>query len=77
MAAGIIGLILSFLVLLNGFSALRRPLSALTQYDPIGKALLKRYGEAGTLRVYRIFGAVLVLVGVAGVYLAITYIGEG
>jgi|GEM_PF-1680515 len=77
MISGIIGLILSFLVVLNGFSALRRPLAALTQFDPIGKWLLKSYGDATTLRIYRIFGLVLVLVGMAGLYLAVTYLGEG
>lgn len=77
MISGIIGLILSFLVVVNGFSALRRPLTVLTQYDPIGKWLLKSYGDEKTLRIYRIFGLVLVLVGMAGMYLAVTYLQEG
>jgi hypothetical protein len=74
MIAGIIGLILGFLVLANGFSALRRPLGELVKYDPIGKRMLEKRGEKFTLRMYRIFGGSLMLLGFVTVYLSINYL---
>jgi hypothetical protein len=74
MIAGIIGLILGFLVLMNGFSALRRPLDQLVKFDPIGKRVLESKGEKTTLRMYRAFGLVLVLLGMVTVYLSINFL---
>jgi hypothetical protein len=71
MAAALIGALLAMLVLVNGFAALRRPLDQLVQYDPIGKRLVERRGEAFALRMYRIFGASLVLLGLVALYLAV------
>ena len=74
MVAGIIGLVLGFIVLLNGFSALRRPLSELVKFDPIGKRMLEQRGEAFTLRMYRIFGVSLLLLGLVAVYLSVNFL---
>jgi hypothetical protein len=74
MIAAVIGLVLGFIVLLNGFSALRRPLSDLVKFDPIGKRMVERRGEAFTLRMYRVFGASLVLLGFVAVYLSVNYL---
>jgi hypothetical protein len=71
MLQGIIGLIFAILLLLNGFSALRRSLDALVEHDPIGKRLLQRGGEKLTLRVYRIYGAAFVLLGMVVAYLSL------
>ena len=68
----IIGLICAMLLLLNGFAALRRPLNALVERDPIGKRLLARRGEVVTLRVYRIYGAAMVVLGMVVAYLVLT-----
>jgi hypothetical protein len=68
MLQGIIGLIFAMLLLLNGFSALRRPLNILVEHDPIGKRLLARGGERLTLRVYRIYGAAFVILGMVVAY---------
>ncbi|MCS7060115.1 MAG: hypothetical protein RMN25_03025, partial [Anaerolineae bacterium] len=56
-------LIFGIVLLLNGFAALRRPLSALMQYDPFGKWLFERRGEQFTRRAYRIYGLAMVLIG--------------
>ena len=71
MLQGIIGLILAMLLLINGFAALRRPLSSLVERDPIGKRLLARGGEKLTLRVYRIYGTAFVLLGMVVAYLSL------
>jgi hypothetical protein len=71
MVSGAIALFMAFLVMLMGFAALRRPLASLVEFDPIGKRLLAARGEAFTLRSYRIFGAAMVLVGIATAYLAL------
>ncbi len=71
MIAGIIGLILGFIVLLNGFSALRRPLSELVKFDPVGKRMIAQRGEPFTLRMYRVFGASLVLLGLVALYVSV------
>lgn len=71
MAAGLIGIILAMLVLVNGFAALRRPLDQLAQYDPIGKRMIEKRGEKVALRMYRIFGASMVLLGGVALYLAV------
>jgi hypothetical protein len=71
MLSGIIGLTCALLLLLNGFSAVRRPLNVLVEHDPIGKRLLARGGEKITLRVYRIYGAAFVIAGMAVAYLSL------
>lgn len=68
----IVGLILAMLLMINGFAALRRPLQALIEHDPIGKRLLARRGEVVTQRVYRIYGAATVLLGIIVAYLVLT-----
>jgi hypothetical protein len=68
----IIGLICAMLLMVNGFAALRRPLQALVERDPIGKRLLERRGEIVTLRVYRIYGAAMVVLGMVVAYLVLT-----
>jgi hypothetical protein len=77
MLAGIIGLIFALLLLLNGFAALRRPLDALVARDPIGKKLLERGGETVTLRVYRIYGAAFVLLGMFVAYFSLNLLRGG
>lgn len=74
MIAGIIGLILGFIVLLNGFTALRRPLSELVKFDPIGKRMVAQRGEQFTLRMYRIFGLSLALLGFVALYLSVGFL---
>jgi hypothetical protein len=71
MLPGAIGLICAMLLLLNGFSALRRPLNALVEHDPIGRRLLTRGGEGVALRVYRIYGAAFVIAGMVVAYLSL------
>lgn len=71
MFAGIIGIIFGFMLLLNGFSALRRPLDVLTRYDPMGKRLLAARGENFTRVAYRVYGMVFVLLGMVMVYLSV------
>ena len=60
------------LLMVNGFAALRRPLDALVERDPIGKRLLARRGEVITQRVYRIYGAAMVILGIVIAYLVLT-----
>ncbi|MCL4506072.1 MAG: hypothetical protein M1434_07740 [Chloroflexi bacterium] len=73
----IVGLICAMLLLVNGFAALRRPLNALVERDPIGKRLLARRGEVVTLRVYRIYGAAMVVLGMVVAYLVLTLSSRG
>ncbi len=68
----IVGLICAMLIMVNGFAALRRPLTSLVERDPIGKRLLARRGEVVTLRVYRIYGAAMVALGMVIAYLVLT-----
>ena len=68
----IVGLICAMLIMVNGFAALRRPLTSLVERDPIGKRLLARRGEVVTLRVYRIYGAAMVVLGMVIAYLVLT-----
>lgn len=68
----IIGLFLAMLLMINGFAALRRPLAALVERDPIGKRLLARRGEVVTQRVYRIYGAAMVILGIVIAYVVLT-----
>lgn len=76
MFAGIIGVIFGFLLLVNGFAGLRRPLSVLTQNDPIGKRILAARGENFTRIAYRVYGVVFVLLGMVVVYLSIEMLKE-
>jgi hypothetical protein len=71
MFGGIFGLFIAFLVLLNGFAALRRPYQRLIEHDPLGKRVLAARGEVFTRRAYRVFGAVLVLLGLALAYVSL------
>lgn len=71
MMGGIIGLVVAVILLVNGFAALRRPLEALVQYDPIGKLLLEKRGEAFTRRAYRVYGFGMVLIGMIVAYLSL------
>jgi hypothetical protein len=68
----VVGLVCALLLLINGFAALRRPLQALVERDPIGKRLLERNGEVTTLRMYRIYGIAMILLGMAVAYLVIS-----
>ena len=61
----------AMILLLNGFAALRRPLAALVQYDPLGKRILEKRGEKFTLRLYRIYGFAMVLIGLLFAYLSL------
>lgn len=74
--AGIVGVILAFLMLINGFAALRRSLDELVKYDPFGKRILERRGEAFTLRLYRLYGAGLVVLGLVLAYLSVQLLME-
>ncbi len=67
----IVGLICAMLIMINGFAALRRPLQALVERDPIGKRILERRGEVVTLRVYRIYGVAMVVLGMVIAYLVL------
>lgn len=71
MIAGIIGIIFGFMLLINGFAAIRRPLSVLTQNDPIGKRILAARGENFTRIAYRVYGAMFVALGMIVTYLSI------
>ncbi|GIV85115.1 MAG: hypothetical protein KatS3mg052_2122 [Candidatus Roseilinea sp.] len=71
MIVSIVGAILSFLLLVNGFAALRRPLDELVKYDPLGRRLLERRGEKFTLRMYRLFGLAMVALGLVAGYASI------
>lgn len=77
MIAGIIGVIFAFLLLVNGFAALRRPLDELLKYDPIGKRMVERRGEKFTLRMYRIYGASMVLLGLVAGYVSVGLLSRG
>jgi hypothetical protein len=68
MLQGIIGLVCALLLLLNGFAAMRRPLDALVERDPIGRRLLERGGPVFARRVYRIYGAAFVVLGMLIAY---------
>ena len=67
----IVGLICAMLIMINGFAALRRPLQALVERDPIGKRILERRGEVVTLRVYRSYGVAMVVWGMVIAYLVL------
>ena len=67
----IVGLICAMLIMINGFAALRRPVQALVERDPIGKRILERRGEVVTLRVYRIYGVAMVVLGMVIAYLVL------
>jgi len=77
MISGIIGAILALLLILNGWGGLRKPLDELTQYDPIGKRMLEKRGAPFTLRVYRIMGMSMLLLGLVAAYLAVRLILMG
>jgi hypothetical protein len=72
MLTGFIGLGLAFLLLVNGFAALRRPLDMLLQRDPIGRILVQRWGEQRALIIYRVYGAVFLLLGAFVAYSSFT-----
>ena len=74
MISGILGLILGFLVLLNGVAALLRPLDQLVKYDRLGKRILERRGEQFALRMYRIMGASLTLLAVVALYMSTKFL---
>jgi len=67
----IVGLICAMLIMINGFAACRRPLQALVERDPIGKRILQRRGEVVTLRVYRIYGVAMVVLGMVIAFLVL------
>ncbi len=71
MIGGIVGLVFALFLLVNGFAALRRPLDALVRYDPVGKLLVEKRGEAFTRRVYRLYGFGMVLIGMILAYLSL------
>jgi hypothetical protein len=66
-----VALILGFLVMVFGFAALRRPIDALIQNDPIGQFLLRTRGPQTTRLAYRIFGLSMILMGFATAFLAL------
>lgn len=70
-ASGAIGPILAFLLFLQGFSALRRPIAELVKYDKIGQKLIERRGEPFARRMYRILGVSFVLLGAACAYISL------
>ena len=74
MISGILGLILGFLVLLNGVAALLRPLDQLVKYDRLGKRILERRGEQFALHMYRIMGASLTLLAVVALYMSTKFL---
>ncbi len=74
MIAGIIGAILALLLILNGWSGLRKSLDDLMQYDPIGKRMYEKRGAQFTLRVYRIMGISMLLLGLVAAYLSVRLI---
>jgi hypothetical protein len=77
MVAGIIGAILAILLILNGWGGLRKSLDDLTQYDPIGKLMLEKRGPQFTLRVYRILGLSMLLLGLTAAFLSVRLILSG
>ena len=74
MIAGIIGAILALLLILNGWGGLRKSLDDLMQYDPIGKRMYEKRGAQFTLRVYRIMGVSMLLLGLVAAYLSVRLI---
>ncbi|MBX7213510.1 MAG: hypothetical protein K1X39_05785 [Thermoflexales bacterium] len=76
-ATGAIGLILAFLLFLQGFSALRRPVEELVKYDPVGKAMLVKRGETFTRRVYRLMGVSFLLLAFAASMVALGFLRGG
>jgi hypothetical protein len=77
MIAGIMGAILALLLILNGWGGLRKSLDELTQYDPIGKRMLEKRGPQFTLRMYRIMGTSMLLLGLTAAYLSVQLILAG
>ncbi len=77
MIAGIMGAILALLLILNGLGGLRKSLDELTLYDPIGKRMQERRGDQFTLRMYRIMGASMLLLGLLAAYLSARLILAG
>lgn len=77
MVAGIIGAILALLLILNGWGGLRKSLDDLMQFDPIGKRMYEKRGGPFTLRVYRIIGASMLLLGLVAAYLSVRLILAG
>lgn len=77
MISGILGLILAMIALINGFAAMRRPLDKLVEFDPFGRRILAARGPKFTLITYRVFGFVMVIVGMAVAYLALQYLRSG
>jgi hypothetical protein len=77
MIAGIIGAIFALLLILNGWSGLRKSLDELVQYDPIGKRMLEKRGPQFTLRIYRIMGILMLLLGLTAAYLSVQFILAG
>ncbi len=71
MITGILGAIVSSLVVLNGWAAMRRPLERLLEYDPMGKRMMATRGEAFTRRFYRVYGLSLLLAGLVGLYISV------
>ena len=65
----VIGLGLALLLMVNGFAALRRPLEMLMRNDPLGQRIQARRGDVFTLRLYRLYGAAFVLIGMILAYL--------
>ncbi|MCX6018189.1 MAG: hypothetical protein NTZ50_06745 [Chloroflexi bacterium] len=77
MISGIIGLLMAMLALINGFAAMRRPLDKLVEFDPFGKRILAARGPKFTIIAYRIFGFVLVVVGMIVAYLSLQMLRGG
>lgn len=77
MIAGIIGAILAILLILNGWGGLRKSLDDLMQYDPLGKRMYEKRGEKFTLRMYRIMGMSMLLLGLVAAYLSVRLILAG
>ena len=74
MLTGILGLGLSMILLINGFAALRRPISLLIQHDPLGKKLLASRGKAFTRIAYRAYGVAFVVLGLAIAFLSLSWL---
>jgi hypothetical protein len=72
MIANVLGVIVAVLIMVNGFAALRRPISTLLEHDPFGKRLLASRGETFTRRAYRIYGLVMVVIGMVLAYLMLS-----
>ena len=76
-ASGIIGLVLAFLLFLQGFAALRRPISELVKYDVVGRKLIERRGEPFARRMYRILGGSFILLGAVCAYVSLGILRAG